>query len=416
MKSKAIIPVTKISLGNKPNPRFNLDEDNLPPEYTPVVLLNDDFGQDIELSDSPGKDTTTSVKTIVEQTSNTKDLPRYNAPIEGLLPGTSSSKLPNKTISVSPPTLSPVTTLNSSFSKGSPFTRFLASDTPHKRKPVTKTTAGDRISTDYSDPVNSPDTPKDTGYTRLERFLTEAAEEASSKLQKSSFTLDSETPPEPAATTRTMGNAEKDAIPARKIVSEQKDDDRSTPSDSVSESDMDLSSGGEANRTAEKPLKRRKKENKSVSTGKRAKPRPTLSGWMYHKYPILKFFATAPADAARYPHKYRCRVCLVELSLKTKDPLEILHHYRTDAHLVKEHRIRMETPGLPLYDKNCDELTGMPLKYAKERAKREYPVALKLGEYFLRIEQLEEPGGPPKDLPNKEGLSQLNLIKFGLVH
>ena len=83
MKSKAIIPVTKISLGKKPNPRFNLDEDNLPPEYTPVVLLNEDFGQDIELSDSPGKDTTTPVKTIVEQTSSTKDLPRYNAPIEG---------------------------------------------------------------------------------------------------------------------------------------------------------------------------------------------------------------------------------------------------------------------------------------------------------------------------------------------
>ena len=37
----------------------------------------------------------------------------------------------------------------------------------------------------------------------------------------------------------------------------------------------------------------------------------------------------------------------------TKGPLEILSHYRTNAHLelVKEHRIRMETPGVPLYDK-----------------------------------------------------------------
>ena len=69
--------------------------------------------------------------------------------------------------------------------------------------------------------------------------------------------------------------------------------------------------------------------------------------------------------------EYRCRVCLVELSLNTKGPLEILHHYRTDAHLVKEHRIRMETPGLPLYYKHCNEPTGMALKYAKERARRE---------------------------------------------
>ena len=132
MKSKAIIPVTKISLGNKPSPRFNLDEDNLPPEYTPVVLLNDDFGQDIELSDSPGKGTTTPVKTIVEQASGTKDLPRYNAPIEGLLPGTSSSKLPNKTTSVSPSGLSHVATLNSSFSKGSLFLVFLSAIPPTK--------------------------------------------------------------------------------------------------------------------------------------------------------------------------------------------------------------------------------------------------------------------------------------------
>ena len=137
---------------------------------------------------------------------------------------------------------------------------------------------------------------------------------------------------------------------------------------------------------------------------------------MYHKYPVLKFFATAPADAARYPHKYRCRVCLVELSLKTKGPLEILHHYRTDAHLVKEHRIRMETPGLPLYDKHRNELTGMALKYAKERARREYPVAPKPGEYYLRIGQLENSEETSVNSLSKEILLQLNFVRFGLTH
>ena len=137
---------------------------------------------------------------------------------------------------------------------------------------------------------------------------------------------------------------------------------------------------------------------------------------MYHKYPVLKFFATAPADAARYPHKYRCRVCLVELSLKTKGPLEILHHYRTDAHLVKEHRIRMETPGLPLYDKHRNELTGMALKYAIERARREYPVAPKPGEYYLRIGQLQNSEETSVNSLSKEILLQLNLVRFGLTH
>ena len=150
------------------------------------------------------------------------------------------------------------------------------------------------------------------------------------------------------------------------------------PSESVTDtnSDSDLSSGDDVPLSREKPIKRQLKGDKEFQPRKRAKPRYVLAGWMYHKYPILKFFVTALADAARYPYKYRCRVCLVELSLMTKGPIEILHHYRTDAHIVKEHRIRMETPGLPLYDKNCDEITGMALKYAKERTRKEYPSLL----------------------------------------
>ena len=155
----------------------------------------------------------------------------------------------------------------------------------------------------------------------------------------------------------------------RKLV--QETGSCSSVPDASSDTETDFSSCEEVPREAEKPLKRNYKRAEKLPGGKRAKPRHTLSGWMYHKYPVLKFFATAPADAARYPHKYRCRVCLVELSLNTKGPLEILHHYRTDAHLVKEHRIRMETPGLPLYYKHCNEPTGMALKYAKERARRE---------------------------------------------
>ena len=100
----------------------------------------------------------------------------------------------------------------------------------------------------------------------------------------------------------------------------------------------------------------------------------------------------------------------------TKEPIEILHHYRTDAHLVKEHRIRMATPGLPLYDKHCEDLTGMALKYAKERAKREYPIPPKLGDYYLRVGQLEQSNQTPAEVLDKEVSSQFNLLRFGLVH
>ena len=98
-------------------------------------------------------------------------------------------------------------------------------------------------------------------------------------------------------------------------------------------SDLEYSSSEYSAIINEKPTKLQKKRDKSELVGKRAKPRHTLAEWMYHKYPILRYFVTAPADAARYPHKYRCRVCLVELSFVTKGSLEILNYYRTDATL-----------------------------------------------------------------------------------
>ena len=85
----------------------------------------------------------------------------------------------------------------------------------------------------------------------------------------------------------------------------------------------------------------------------------------------------------------------------TKGPLEIINHHCTDAHLIKEHRIRMETPGLPLFDKNCEELSGMALKYVKERARREYPVAPKLEDYYLRLGQQEQAEVAREDNPGK---------------
>ena len=42
----------------------------------------------------------------------------------------------------------------------------------------------------------------------------------------------------------------------------------------------------------------------------------------------------------------------------------------------------METPGLPLYDKYCIELTEMALKNAKERAKRRTRLPPRLEKIF----------------------------------
>ena len=88
--------------------------------------------------------------------------------------------------------------------------------------------------------------------------------------------------------------------------------------------------------------------------------------------PSFQVLVTAPVDSIRDPHKWRCRVCQQDLSLKTKVALEILSHYRTEAHWVREHRIRMETPGLPLYRKFEQELIGPALDEAREKDELEF--------------------------------------------
>ena len=55
-----------------------------------------------------------------------------------------------------------------------------------------------------------------------------------------------------------------------------------------------------------------------------------------------------------------------------------MSHYRSESHLVKEHRIRMEVPGMSLFDKDEKELLGLSLQEAKKKAKDTYPIAPQL--------------------------------------
>ena len=152
------------------------------------------------------------------------------------------------------------------------------------------------------------------------------------------------------------------------------------------------------------------------SASKRPRPRMQLTGSMYRKHPIFKFFVTAPIDSANNPHKWRCRVCHIELSLKTKGSLEFLSHYRTDAHLVREHRIRMETPGMPLYGKNELELTGADLAAAREKAELEIPNAPILGECYLLAGQ-RKLSVPTDELdPSTTICCQIRLLLTGLKY
>ena len=152
-----------------------------------------------------------------------------------------------------------------------------------------------------------------------------------------------------------------------------------------------------------------------VTHGKRRRPKYSLTVSMLKKHPVLQFSATRLLDADKSPHKWWCRVCKVELSSMIRGVLELLSHYRTDTHLVKEHRIRMEVPGMSLYNKNEKELLGIALQTAKRVAKETRPVVPQLDSRRPAVGQTTVPCPSAESSPKKV-LFQICIFEFGLRH
>ena len=150
-----------------------------------------------------------------------------------------------------------------------------------------------------------------------------------------------------------------------------------------------------------------------VICNKRSRPRYSLKGSMLRKHPVLKFSATRPVNRDKTLYKWSCRVCKIELSLMSREVLELMAHYKTDSHLIKEHRIRMETPGMALYDKDECELQGLALAGAKRIAKETYPIAPQLDCYRLLVGQDALPHFGTDKSPIETVSSQISIIEIG---
>ena len=55
-----------------------------------------------------------------------------------------------------------------------------------------------------------------------------------------------------------------------------------------------------------------------------------------------RFFISGPADPIHNPHMVWCHMCKKNFSIKSKGPLEILRHHRTEKHLRRDQRWRYE--------------------------------------------------------------------------
>ena len=137
---------------------------------------------------------------------------------------------------------------------------------------------------------------------------------------------------------------------------------------------------------------------------------------MLRKHPVLQFFATWPQIRDRDPHRWWCRVCRVELSLKSRGVLELSSNYPADTHLTKEHRIRLEIPGMILYDKQERTLQGLELQEAKRAARVAHPIVLQLDGCRLLKGQDRLPDLTSNSSPSEDILAQIGLLEHELRH
>ena len=98
----------------------------------------------------------------------------------------------------------------------------------------------------------------------------------------------------------------------------------------------------------------------------------------------------------------------------SRGSLEFISHYRTDSHLVREHPVRMEVPGMPLFDKDEKELLGASLQTAKKKTKDTYPIPPQLDSYRPLVGQESVPDFSAATSPTEKILSQISILEFGL--
>ena len=169
-------------------------------------------------------------------------------------------------------------------------------------------------------------------------------------------------------------------------------------------------------RDPDEPMTQSSCDDMPIPSGKRRRPKYSLKPHMMRKHPVLKFFATGPIDRQKTPYKWWCRVCRVELPLMSRGVLELLSHFKTDSHLIEEHRIRLEIPGVTLYDRSEKALTGSALQEAKRVAKETYPIAPQLDACRLLVGQDRLPDFSTASNPSEDVISQIAILEYGLRH
>ena len=99
-------------------------------------------------------------------------------------------------------------------------------------------------------------------------------------------------------------------------------------------------------------------------SGKQKKQSRVLTTEMFHRYPFMRLFATGPRNREFNKHKFYCRLCKRNFSLRTKGIGEIKKHFRSRKHFPLDQQYRLRN-FLPVYGKDCREVTGGSLEHLR---------------------------------------------------
>ena len=103
----------------------------------------------------------------------------------------------------------------------------------------------------------------------------------------------------------------------------------------------------------------KKAVSKSTSEHKRSR-RYQLTTSMFKEYPLIKAYATGPKYPDRNPHKWYCRLCHKNYSLKTRGGGGIVRHFKSSRHFRRDQRYR-ESQKMPVYNRAAVVVTGEAL-------------------------------------------------------
>ena len=100
----------------------------------------------------------------------------------------------------------------------------------------------------------------------------------------------------------------------------------------------------------------------------------------------------------------------------SRGSLELVSHYRSETHVVEEHRVRIEVPGMALFDKNEREFLGLSLQESKKNAKDTYPIAPQLDPCRPLVGQDSVPDFRATGSATAKILFQITILEIGLRH